>query len=304
MTTISKPFSIKSILICCIFFSVFTHQSKSEELKYVFEGITNDKGLTHNTVFDICQDDKGFMWFATDGGLNRYDGQNIKQYFAQDNNRSLPSNSIPSLLYTSDNKLFVGSFNGLALYQPETDDFQSILYNDKALKGIIRMQQGLGAEILISTENNGAFIYNYENKVFTRLTFLKERIFGMTVDKDTIPTFDYIIEKLSKDYDLAYIHLSEPFNDVSKVAYAEPHIAKRYRPKYKGTLIINGGFDEDSGNKIIADGYADLVSFAKLYISNPDLVGRFKEHIAISKWDTDTFYTLGKEGYTTYEAKT
>jgi hypothetical protein len=40
-------------------------------------------------------------------------------------------------------------------------------------------------------------------------------LFGMTMDKDTIPTFEYIIKKLN-DYNLAYVHLSEPFTDVLK----------------------------------------------------------------------------------------
>jgi N-ethylmaleimide reductase len=143
-----------------------------------------------------------------------------------------------------------------------------------------------------------------QNRIGVRFNPSLHNIFGMTMDKETIPTFDYIIEKLDKDYDLAYIHLSEPFNDVSDVEFAEQHIAKRYRPKYKGTLMISTSFDKDSGNKVIEDGDADLVSFAKLYISNPDLVGRFRENVATAHWDTDTFYTLGKEGYTTYEAKT
>ena len=55
---------------------------------------------------------------------------------------------------------------------------------------------------------------------------------------------------------------------------------------------------------VIADGYADLVAFGKLYISNPDLVGRFREDVATSDWDKDTFNTQGKEGYIDYEAKT
>lgn len=129
-------------------------------------------------------------------------------------------------------------------------------------------------------------------------------IFGMTMDKDTIPTFDYIIKRLSKEYNLAYLHLSEPFNDVSNVEFAEPHIAKRYRPMYDGTLMINAGFDKDSGNKVIENGDADLVSYATLYISNPDLVGRFRENVATAQPDKATFYTPGPEGYTTYEAKT
>lgn len=143
-----------------------------------------------------------------------------------------------------------------------------------------------------------------QNRIGARFNPSLHNIFGMTMDKETIPTFDYIIQKLDQEYDLAYIHLSEPFNDVSDVKFAEQHIAKRYRPKYNGTLMISTGFDKDSGNKVIEDGDADLVSFAKLYISNPDLVGRYRDNVATAQWDTDTFYTLGKEGYTTYEAKT
>jgi len=141
-----------------------------------------------------------------------------------------------------------------------------------------------------------------EQKIGLRLNPSLNGIFGMTMDEETIPTFDYIIKKLN-DYDLAYVHLSEPFNDVSEVPYAVTEIAKRYRPMYKGTLMINAGFDQESGNKVIEEGNADLVAYGKPYISNPDLVERFAENIPLSDWDTDTFYTPGKEGYIDYEAK-
>lgn len=143
-----------------------------------------------------------------------------------------------------------------------------------------------------------------ENKIGARFNPSLHNLYGITLDEESIPTFDYIIEKLDKEYNLAYLHLSEPFNDVSNVSFAEPHVAKRYRKRYKGTLMINADFDQDSGNKIIADGDADLVSFGKLYISNPDLVGRFRENLPTTAWDKDTFYTLGKKGYTTYDSKT
>ncbi|GEQ86416.1 alkene reductase [Patiriisocius marinistellae] len=143
-----------------------------------------------------------------------------------------------------------------------------------------------------------------ENKIGARFNPSLHGTFGMQVVEDTIPTFDYIIKKLSDEYDLAYIHLSEPFTDVSDVKFAETEIAKRYRPMYKGTLMINTGFDQEKGNEVIKAGNADLVAFGKLYISNPDLVGRFRENVATSDWDKDTFYTQGKEGYTDYDAKT
>ncbi len=164
-----------------------------------------------------------------------------------------------------------------------------------------------------SIENRARFFFEVldgmkevipEEKIGARFNPSLHGIFGMEVVESTIPTFDYIIEKLSKEYNLAYIHLSEPFTDVSEIEFAETQIAKRYRPKYDGVLMINSEFDQAKGNKVIEDGDADMVAFGKLFISNPDLVGRFRENVATTDWDKDTFYTQGKEGYTDYEVKT
>jgi N-ethylmaleimide reductase len=138
-----------------------------------------------------------------------------------------------------------------------------------------------------------------ENRIGLRLNPSLHGIFGMEADEETIPTFDYIIEKLNQ-YDLAYLHLSEPFNDVSDIPYLEPHIAKRYRPMYKGTLVINAAFDQEKGNQVIAEGLADAVAFGKPFISNPDLPERFAKDASLAEWDTDTFYTPGEKGYTDY----
>lgn len=43
-------------------------------------------------------------------------------------------------------------------------------------------------------------------------------------------------------------------------------------PIYKGTLIANGSYDKEKGNAILTSGNADLVSFGKLFIANPDLL--------------------------------
>tara|TARA_R110002096_G_scaffold270766_4_gene464554 strand:- start:907 stop:2004 length:1098 start_codon:yes stop_codon:yes gene_type:complete len=138
-----------------------------------------------------------------------------------------------------------------------------------------------------------------ENRIGVRLNPSLSGIFGMTMDEESIPTFDYIIENLNR-YELAYLHLSEPFNDVSDIPYAETDIAKRYRPIYKGKIIINAGFDQQKGNQFILEGLADAVAYAKLYISNPDLVERFTTNEKLASWDESTFYTPGAKGYTDY----
>jgi N-ethylmaleimide reductase len=138
-----------------------------------------------------------------------------------------------------------------------------------------------------------------EEKISARFNPSLHGLFGITMDEETIPTFEYIIEKLN-DYNLAYVHLSEPFTDVSDVLYAVTEIAKHFRPLYRGTLMINASFDQEKGNKVISEGYADLVAFGKPYISNPDLVARFEQNMDLAAWNPDTFYTTGEKGYTDY----
>ncbi|WP_430408453.1 alkene reductase [Kordia sp.] len=143
-----------------------------------------------------------------------------------------------------------------------------------------------------------------EQKIGVRFNpSLDSAMAGITMDEETIPTFEYIIKKLN-DYDLAYVHLSEPFSDVSEIPFAVTEIAKHFRPLYKGTLIINTDFTFEKGNDVLNANEANLVAFGKPYISNPDLVERFQKGISLADWDTETFYTTGKKGYTDYPKAT
>jgi N-ethylmaleimide reductase len=159
-----------------------------------------------------------------------------------------------------------------------------------------------------SIENRARFFFEIleaisevwpENRIGVRFNPSLNDAFGITASEESIATFDHLIEKLNA-YDLAYLHLSEPFTDVSQIDYLETNIAKHYRPIYKGKLMINADFDQESGNKVIDEGNADMVSFAKLFISNPDLPERFSKNAPLAEWDEDTFYTPGPKGYTDY----
>ncbi|MDN3667228.1 alkene reductase [Algibacter miyuki] len=138
-----------------------------------------------------------------------------------------------------------------------------------------------------------------QEKIGVRFNPSLDGLFGITMDKDTIPTFEYIIKKLN-DYNLAYVHLSEPFTDVSDIPFAVTEIAKHFRPLYNGTLMINTAFDQEKGNNVLEAGDADLIAYGKPFISNPDLVERFENNLELAAWDQDTFYTTGTKGYTDY----
>lgn len=92
-----------------------------------FSHLTVDDGLSQSSVYAITQDRRGFMWFGTRNGLNRYDSRKVTVYHAHSATKnSLASNTINSLLLDKKGQLLVGSSKGLAIYRPETDDFQRI----------------------------------------------------------------------------------------------------------------------------------------------------------------------------------
>src|ERR1700734_1487520 len=118
---------------------------------------------------------------------------------------------------------------------------------------------------------------------------------------DTLPTYDYLFGELNR-FSPGYVQLMRPINDVSGTAVANLHNGtyKRNRPMFNGTLIANVGFDRKSANELIASGDADLVSFARHYIANPDLPERFLQNASLAEGDLATYYQGGAAGYTSY----
>ncbi|HEY9909177.1 MAG TPA: alkene reductase [Thermosynechococcaceae cyanobacterium] len=121
-------------------------------------------------------------------------------------------------------------------------------------------------------------------------------------DSDPEATFGYVIKRLNP-FRLAYIHLMEPNEADLQKAVLNP-VTSRFRPLFQGTVITNGGYDRSKGNAALAQGDADLVSFGKPFIANPDLPKRLEHSAPLNEPDPKTFYGQGKEGaekgYTDY----
>ncbi|MGF1514520.1 MAG: alkene reductase [Elainellaceae cyanobacterium] len=117
-------------------------------------------------------------------------------------------------------------------------------------------------------------------------------------DSDPKVTFGYVLEALSPK-GLAYAHLMEPSEKDLQQDVIES-VVSTFRPYYSGTVIANGGLDHESGNQALAEGKAELVSFGRLFLANPDLPQRFKQDAPLNEPNPKTFYGDGKEGYTDY----
>ena len=122
--------------------------------------------------------------------------------------------------------------------------------------------------------------------------------YGM-FDSNPKATFGYVIDALNR-FGLGYLHLMEP-NEVDLATRdVLQSVTSLFRPIFKGTLITNGGYDQEKGNAILASDDADLVSFGKLFIANPDLPKRFELKAPLNAPDPKTFYAPDEKGYTDY----
>ncbi|WP_025145860.1 hybrid sensor histidine kinase/response regulator transcription factor [Pedobacter jeongneungensis] len=101
--------------------------------RIAFENLTVDNGLSQNSVLAIVQDGRGFMWYGTQHGLNKYNARSFKIYKNDPSDRtSLSSNYITCLLLDSHKVLWVGTRNGLNKYNPETDSFERVLLDSSS----------------------------------------------------------------------------------------------------------------------------------------------------------------------------
>lgn len=159
-----------------------------------------------------------------------------------------------------------------------------------------------------SVENRARFLFEVLDalkeimdlkRVGVRLNPSMDQSFGITMDETTEPTFQYLTEKLN-DYPIAYVHLSG-FSKSQEHSMKEVlETAKEYRAIYKGVLMINKGFDAESAEQALQQGFADLISIGVPFIGNPDLVERYKNNWPLNESHRKTFYSKGAEGYTDY----
>jgi len=129
---IRKFFLLPILLI----FSLFAVHGQRTNVK--FERISNEQGLSQNTVFSMFQDKEGFLWFGTLDGLNKYDGYEIKVY------RTNPkdTNSIADVYITtihedSDDYIWFGTrFGGICRYDKTKNIFTNITKISEKDKGL------------------------------------------------------------------------------------------------------------------------------------------------------------------------
>ncbi|MFF0794885.1 alkene reductase [Streptomyces spiralis] len=120
--------------------------------------------------------------------------------------------------------------------------------------------------------------------------------FGMT-EVEPSPVYCALLKAVN-GLGLAYLHLTD--ND-------QYPALRDLRPRWTGTLIANVGENraatsQQAGESVLAAGQADLISYGRAFIANPDLPVRFATDAKLNAIVEKGLYTHGREGYTDYRA--
>jgi N-ethylmaleimide reductase len=113
------------------------------------------------------------------------------------------------------------------------------------------------------------------------------------------PLFEYVVRELEKLHPV-YIHVVEGATGGPRDN--APFDYEALRQLYSGTWMVNNGYTKEMAIEAITSGRADLVSFGRPFISNPDLVRRFRENAPLNKLfeDAPLYGGVGPHGYIDY----
>ena len=139
-----------------------------------FDHISTEDGLSEGRVWDITQDRKGFMWFTTLDGINRYDGHEFKVYKYDPENGNSPGSTVyRRVLEDSKGMLWFGSYGaGISRFDPETEQWTNFRHDPQdpnSLSGdaIWAMAEDQTGDLWIGTEENGLNRFDDETGRFT-----------------------------------------------------------------------------------------------------------------------------------------
>ena len=160
-----------------------------------FQHISVAQGLSQNTVFAILQDFRGFLWFGTEDGLNRYDGYNMVVYkHDPDTPYSLNHNLVRAIMEDHEQTIWAGTKQGLNRYSREMDNFVPFtLLSHHDISAICEDRDG---ELWIATREDGLIRLDKERN---KIKYYKHNPTGSENPSDTFGPCSNSLRVLRED---------------------------------------------------------------------------------------------------------
>lgn len=155
--------SFYTFMFCWMFLcSIVQAQNHSEDFNFV----SIKEGISKVGIYSITQDHYGFIWICTNGsGLYKFDGVDYKSYkYKIEDSTSLSSNLVFSSLLDKSNRLWIGTEDGLNLYNRDLDQFEKIPIGNTPETNIsvLSIKEDIKGNLLIGTREFGLMKMNSE----------------------------------------------------------------------------------------------------------------------------------------------
>lgn len=180
------------VALACLLYPAIG-KAQAPEIK--FKQISIEQGLSNSYVFATRQDSRGFMWFGTQDGLNRYDGQQMVVYRNIPGDKHSLSDNVIKYIYEDSNKvLWIGTVNGLNSFNPFTNSFTRYNHDAKNRNSILGNMIDCILEdrqhtLWVASEDGGLDIFNRQTRQFTH--FIHNKKDGSSISAGAV---NYILE--------------------------------------------------------------------------------------------------------------
>lgn len=194
-----------------------------------FNKIDKSTGLPSNTIYDITQDQKGFMWFATNEGVCKYDGVS----FSNLSTKKVTSKAGSSLIVDNNNTIYYCNFDGY------------IYYNKNEILEPVPQNQPLGYSPigilnnkLLTTEKNNIIVYNINDlKIIKKFAFNHNTFITSTRGDNCYYILSDCLYKIDQNLKIEKIKLPEELNNISeakllKYGNGKLYFFNKYRQSY------------------------------------------------------------------------
>jgi len=131
--------------------------------KIFFRHYTVTDGLCANTIWDIAQDEQGYMWFGTKYGLSRFDGYTFKSFQHQKGvEGTLGNNFIRKIFKYDAHTFWIGTDEGIYVFDLSTEKFK--LFQPLQNSFINDMMRSKNGDVWIATKDKGVYRYTPKTK--------------------------------------------------------------------------------------------------------------------------------------------